>query len=250
VSAIAICSGKGSPGATFVAVNLAVAMARTHERVMLVDLDPSGGDIAAYLGLDPHRGLYPLLRMDRSVPEATAIAGEAEERFRVLAVGGFPVEASSESRDSLPDVMKQLREWDGELVVDLGRVTASTVQIAADADLVLVVARPDLVSVLGAERAMRALRDGGIAREGLKVIVSGADRRRPADVAEIATALRADVLAPLPFDRRAARRSLVAQTPVAKGRLVKAFGTLASTIAPGDRVESPPRSRDLIGVPA
>jgi MinD-like ATPase involved in chromosome partitioning or flagellar assembly len=250
VSAIAVCAGKGSPGATFVAVNLAVAMARTHERVMLVDLDPSGGDIAAYLGLDPHRGLYPLLRMDRAVPEATAIAGEAEERFRVLTVGGFPVEASSESRDSLPDVMKRLHEWDGELVVDLGRVTGNSAQIAAHADLVLVVVRPDLVSVLGAERAMRALQDGGIAREMVKVIVSGADRRRPADVAEIATALKADVLAPLPFDRRAARRSLVAQTPVGKGKLVKAFCAIASTLAPADGAEAPQGSRDLIGVSA
>lgn len=60
MTTIAVTSGKGSPGATFVAVNLAGAFARLGRDVALVDLDMSGGDIGAYLGLDPRKGLHAL----------------------------------------------------------------------------------------------------------------------------------------------------------------------------------------------
>lgn len=45
MSVIAVCSGKGSPGATFVAANLAAALSRANEEAVLLDLDPAGGDL-------------------------------------------------------------------------------------------------------------------------------------------------------------------------------------------------------------
>ncbi len=251
MSVVAVCSGKGSPGATFVAVNLAASLARTRERVMLVDADPAGGDIAAYLGLDPHRGLYPLLRMERGAFDASAILREAQERLGVLAVGGFPVEASAESCDALPALMERMGEHDSVVVADVGRVTVQTAGIAARADLVLLVVRPDLVSVLGAERALRALQDASSARGRVRLVVCGAERRRPGDLAEVSTALKVEVLGSVPFARREARKGLVQQAPVAKGRLVKAFRKLASNVLDSN---SEPRvdasSSDLVGVPA
>ncbi|MGH2659136.1 MAG: hypothetical protein ACRDHS_05560, partial [Actinomycetota bacterium] len=89
MSAIVVCSGKGSPGATFVAANLASAMARAKGAVLLLDLDPDGGDLCCYLRLDPRRGLYPLLRMEGSISETTRLLGEAEERSGFLVVCGF-----------------------------------------------------------------------------------------------------------------------------------------------------------------
>lgn len=250
MSAIAVCSGKGSPGATFVAVNLAVAMARTRERVMLIDLDPAGGDIAAYLGLGPKKGLYPLLQMERSLPDLAVIEREAEERLGVFAVGGFPVEATPESRVALPALLLRLRGYPGDVVADIGRVGEASAATASHADLVVLVVRPDLVSVLGAERALRALNQAGVARDKVRIFVSGAERRRPGDIAEVATALKVEVVGSIPFARKAARRSLVQQAPIAKGHLLKAFGELASTILGSETPDAAPASADLIGVPA
>lgn len=56
MNTIGVCSGKGSPGATFVAVNLAASLLAEDRDVLLIDLDPNGGDIAGYLGLDPRNG--------------------------------------------------------------------------------------------------------------------------------------------------------------------------------------------------
>lgn len=250
MSTIAVCSGKGSPGATFVSVNLAVAMARMRERVMLVDLDPAGGDVAAYLGLAPKKGLYPLLQMERSLPDAAAIEREAEERLGVVAVGGFPVEATPESRVALPGVLLRLRDFEGDVVADLGRIGESSAATALPADLVVVVVRPDLVSVLGAERALRVLREIGVARDKLRIFVSGVDRRRPGDIAEVAAALKVEVVGSIPFARKAARRSLVQQAPIAKGRVYKAFGDLASKLLGSEAPDAVPASADLIGAPA
>jgi Flp pilus assembly CpaE family ATPase len=217
VSAIAICAGKGSPGASFVAVNLASTMAREQD-VLLLDLDPSGGDVAAYLGLDPRRGMFPLMRLAGSSPTSVALLDEAERRHRLCVVGGFPDACSQTTADVLPSILQVARATKRLVIADIGRVSDTTARIAEVADLVLLVVRPDLVSVAGAERALRALTQAGI------------ERHRPADISEVATALRSPVLASLPLDRRAARTALIAQVSVAKGRITRAICDLATAI--------------------
>jgi len=230
VSVVAVCSGKGAPGATFCAVHLAAALARAGEEVLLLDLDPAGGDVAAYLGLDTRRGLYPLLRMDNGIPEPVALLAEAEERDGVRAVCGFPEpSALSTSVDLLARTIQGA--GDGRTVVcDLGRVSAESARVAARSDLILLVVRPDLVSVLGAERALRRLESEGVARERIAVVVAGAERRRPADLAEVSGALGLDVIGSTPINRRAARAVLQSQMPVRKGPLARAFLGLAKTV--------------------
>ena len=46
---VAVTGGKGGPGATTLAVGLAGAWAAAGQSVLLVDLDPAGGDVAAHL---------------------------------------------------------------------------------------------------------------------------------------------------------------------------------------------------------
>ncbi|MGH2727186.1 MAG: hypothetical protein ACRDKS_09440 [Actinomycetota bacterium] len=151
----------------------------------------------------------------------------------------------------MPTVMERLREHDSVVVADVGRVSVQTARIAARADRVLLVVRPDLVSVLGAERALRALQDAGGVRDRVRLVISGAERRRPGDLAEVSTALKVEVLGSIPFARREARKGLVQQAPVAKGRLVKAFQELASRVLGSTsepRVEA--SASDLVEVPA
>lgn len=228
MSVIGVCSGKGSPGATFVSVNLAAAMARGGNEVLLLDLDRTGGDLAAYLGLDPRRGLYPLLRMNGGVSEPDTLLREAEKRHGFLCLGGLPEDASADS-ESLSNVLRASREAGKAVIADLGRIESDSVGLARQADLALVVVRPDLVSVLGAERALRALR-ATCDPKRLRAVVTEIERRRPGDVKEVADAIRVPVLGSVPLHRRAARWTIVSQAPAAKGPLARAFSTIATSV--------------------
>jgi Flp pilus assembly CpaE family ATPase len=244
VSAILVCSGKGSPGATFAAVNLGAALGRAGEETILLDLDPAGGDVCCYLGLDPRRGLYPLLRMEGRVTGRERLLAEAEERSGFQVVAGFP-----DSSDlATPDVLREaLTVADGPgrtVIADIGRVSATNARLGAESELVLLVVRADLVSVLGAERALRHLETAGTKREQIGVVVSGHERRRPADLAEVGEALRLPVRGAVPLDRRGARKALVAQRPAATRRLMRSFDAMAKAVrddtskAPIDAVAS------------
>jgi Mrp family chromosome partitioning ATPase len=227
MSVIAASSGKGSPGATFVAVNLAAAMARTGEDVLLLDLDPSGGDVCCYLGLDPRRGLYPLLRMEGGIPGPERLLEEAEERAGFLAVCGFPEPSNLASSGMLLAAVQAGRGTGRTVLADLGRASEAAASVASRADRLLLVVRPDLVSVLGAERALRML-EPSIARGRIGAVLSGLERRRPGDRAEVGEALRLPIAGALPPDARGARKALLKQAPASTKRLRRAFDSLAA----------------------
>ncbi len=232
MSAIVVGSGKGSPGATFIAVNLTAALARAKQNVVLLDLDPAGGDLCCYLGLDPRRGLYPRLRMEGSVSGPSRLLAEAEERSGFHVVGGFPEASELASPDVLSAALAAASAQDRVIVADIGRVTTANAPVAAQAELVLLVVRADLVSVLGAERALRELEAAGTDREQIRAVVSCHERRRPADLAEVGEALRLPIVGTVPVDRRGARKALIAQRPAATRRLVRAFDALSKTARP------------------
>lgn len=250
MSVIAVCSGKGSPGATFVAVNLAGAMARVGEELLLLDLDPSGGDLCCYLGLDPRRGLYPLLRLEGGVPESHRLLGEAEERAGFLALSGLPEPCEFASSEVLAALARAARSTGRIVLADLGRGSKFVGPAAAMADRIILVARPDLVSVLGAERALRQLDAAGVNRDRIDLVVSGVERRRPGDLAEVEEALRLPVLGSVPFDRQGARKALLEQAPVRTRRLRRAFDALAGLMLRPQPAVSPRESAEAAGVTA
>jgi Flp pilus assembly CpaE family ATPase len=235
----AICSGKSSPGASFAAANLAAAMARAGRDVLLLDLDPSGGDQCCYLALDPRRGLYPLLRMEAGVPSPDRLLAEAEERAGFLAVSGFPEASDLATPEVITGILRAARATGRTVLADLGRASEAVASPVAAADHVILVVRPDLVSVLGAQRALRQIDAGGVSVERIGLLVSGIERRRPADLAEVKEALGLPILGSVPLDRRGARKALVQQTPAATRRLRKAFDALAGRALPGEGARSP-----------
>jgi MinD-like ATPase involved in chromosome partitioning or flagellar assembly len=228
LSAIVVCSGKGSPGGTFVAVNLAAASARTKEQVLLLDLDPAGGDLGCYLGLDSRRGLYPLLRMEGQVFGNARLVAEAQEVAGFEVVCGLPEPSDLASPDVLAGALDAAIASGRTVIADIGRICETNASIASRAGLVLLVVRADLPSVLGAERALRQLDAAGTARYRIATVVSAHERRRPGDLAEVEEALRLPVLGAVPLDRRAARKALISQAPVVGRRLRGTFDAMSA----------------------
>ncbi|MGH2703701.1 MAG: AAA family ATPase [Actinomycetota bacterium] len=229
MTCIAVCSGKGSPGATFVAVNLANALAKAGRRPVFLDLDPHGGDVAAYLGLDPRKGLWPLGLVGPGKYSPQALLGEIDERCGIRCIAGFP-RASDASAEVLHNILSSSSSRNHLVVADLGRVDERVAEVAAGADLILVVVRPDLVSTFGAERAREALLSAGANPSRMRLVTNAFEWRHAAEAAEVASAVGIASIAMIPLNRRGARRALEAQTPVGGRRLAKAFGELAGAV--------------------
>lgn len=229
MNSIAVCSGKGSPGATFVAVNLAYALQIVGRDVLLLDLDPNGGDIAGYLGLDPRKGLYPLSLIGRADYATEKLLGELEKRAGVACIAGFPNPAPLDAAH-LIQILESARQSERVVVADLGRVDSRSAAVGQEADLVVVVVRPDLISTHGAQRAKEALLSAGVHQSRLRLVVSGSSLRRAADVAEIDDIVEMPLLGMIPVARGAARRALQAQLPILKGRAPKAFAAITTRL--------------------
>ena len=84
---MAVTGGKGGPGATTLAVGLASAWAAAGHSVLLVDLDPAGGDVAVHLPVaDVRRGLAPLLGSPRLQLGPEAVVAESTQVTPTLRV--------------------------------------------------------------------------------------------------------------------------------------------------------------------
>ena len=80
VRVIAITSGKGGVGKSNVTVNLAVSLAQTGERVMIMDADMGLANIDVLLGLNPQLNLSHVINGECSLEE-TIVEGPSGIRI-------------------------------------------------------------------------------------------------------------------------------------------------------------------------
>lgn len=83
---IAVTGGKGGVGKTTVVANLAVAMAKRRQRVIVLDADLGLANIDVLLGLNPRYTLLHVLRRERQITEVT-VPGPAGVQIIPAATG-------------------------------------------------------------------------------------------------------------------------------------------------------------------
>jgi Mrp family chromosome partitioning ATPase len=208
VPLIALASVKSSPGATTTA--LALASAWKAERRLLLEADPSGGDLGLWLGLPADSGLAGLAAMARHAYEADLPWRHARELaggiHLVTAPAGAEQAAACVAALAAAGLPQQLAAGDEPALADCGRLYPGSpaLAVAAAAAVTLLVVRPQV-----SELAHLEARIGGLEQAGLRLaLVLVPDSRRPpaedsypAD--EIAAALGVPVQATLPSDPKA-----------------------------------------------
>jgi len=239
---VAVVSGKGAPGKTTVAIGLAAALVERRRQVVLIDADLWGGNVGAYLDLDPRRGLFALAYGKDASP--VEWAGHVEEELQegpgFMVLGGIEraEQRSSISSDVMTAAIAALRSAFDDVVIDAGCAIAGTVSPATDALLrqaerILVVSEADLVAVWNARAALRYLREGlGVESEAIGIVLNRREGREHYDTEEVERALGAPVLAALPEDRKAARRAVNDQVPLTTvgGHAARELRRLASRL--------------------
>lgn len=167
---IAIASGKGGVGKTFIAIGLAQALAERGHAVTLVDGDVGLANVDVQLGLDPQCNLGDVLAGRRTL-KATLMRHSAG--FDVL-----PGHSGAPGLDAaaLGRFLVLLRGMPGQLVVlDLGAgIGAAQRGLAAASDLLIVVANEEPTSLTDAYAVLKLhRRDAPQGRAGLLVNMAG-----------------------------------------------------------------------------
>ena len=165
---IAIASGKGGVGKTWLAITLSQALAQAGRRVVLMDADLGLANADVQLGLNPARDIAAVLR-DGAAPETAAMALPAG--FHLLpgrSGSGALAGLAGAALDRATALPKRLAARWQEVVVDVGAgVEPPQRRMAAQADLLLVVATEEPTSLTDAYAVLKLFsRDapGGDAR--------------------------------------------------------------------------------------
>lgn len=145
---IAIASGKGGVGKTWLAISLSQALAREGERVLLVDGDFGLANADVQLGLDPRRDLADVLTGRATVAEAAVAHAAGFDVLPGRSGSGALAALDGAGLNRLLVALAEARLGWPLVVLDLGAgLDPSVRRLAAAAETLLVVATDEPTSL-------------------------------------------------------------------------------------------------------
>ena len=173
---LAVTSGKGGVGKTFVSANLAAALAKRGHKVLVLDADLGLANLDVVLNLYPKITLHDVFTGKATLEEAIL---PAPGGFSVLLAGSGMVEYSrltSEVRNEFLRVMNSLVPNYDVVILDTGAGISDVVLFAVSlASEVLMVATPEPTSLTDAYATIKVL-VGQQQRQTVRVIINQATR--------------------------------------------------------------------------
>lgn len=155
---ITVTSGKGGVGKTNLTVNLAIALARMNQRVIIFDADLGLANVDVLLGLNPRYNLYDHLYKDVPIEDTLL---DAPGDIRVISGGSGFLELaslSSRQRSSLLDSISKLNNLADFIFIDTGAgISKDVLAFCAAADEVLMVVTPEPTSLADAYGLIKVL---------------------------------------------------------------------------------------------
>lgn len=222
---------KGGAGATIVATNVAVGLAR-RDTCLFVDLHPEGGDADLLLGVPPAGSwieLLPVLRGLRPDHISRVLTRHPSGLDMLLAPAAAARPVDRGEIHTLIASLSRVYPW---VVLD-GPMRAPEIveTVLRLSSFVLLVTTPDPVALRRTDRMRERIPEDLRRRTGVVVNQSGDDHRLSA--VEIASALGLPVVAVIPADPVAAGKQLFFGEPVVgdeQGRMGRALVGLAETL--------------------
>lgn len=173
---IAVTSGKGGVGKTFVSANLAAALARRGYRVLVLDADLGLANLDVVLNLHPKITLHDVFTGKAKLDEAIL---QAPGGFSVLLAGSGMVEYSrltAEVRDEFLQIVSSLVPRFDVVLMDTGAGISDVVLFAVSlASEVLMVATPEPTSLTDAYATIKVL-VGQQQRQTVRLVVNQSTR--------------------------------------------------------------------------
>jgi flagellar biosynthesis protein FlhG len=177
MSILAIASGKGGVGKTWLAITLSHALARAGRRVLLFDADLGLANVDIQLGLTPEADISAVIA--GRIPLADAVLRH-DGGFDILpgrsGTGTLAALAPAALEKVLGSLRALARSYDA-VVLDLGAGLEPTVQrLAAFADMLLVVATEEPTSLTDAYAVLK-LHAAAAPAAAARIVVNQAPNR-------------------------------------------------------------------------
>jgi len=206
---IVFFSTKGGVGKTLITANLAVSLARDYnQRVCLIDLDLQAvGDMARMLDLVPQKTLADLINIMKHHPESFK-----KEEFLIKTSWGVdflsgvlrPQQAFYLEVDKIKEVFKLLDKDYEYILVDIGRgFSEISVNVLNQANLILLVLSPDILSIYQTKWALDTLQFLHFPLQMIKIVLNRAGSVSGISWQEVKTTLPVEIVCFLPSEGRA-----------------------------------------------
>jgi pilus assembly protein CpaE len=202
---VVVFSTKGGCGTSFVASNLAVALAeRVPEGVGLVDLALSSGDLSIMLQLLPAWSVYDAA-LQGSRLDHDALRGfltEHESGVRLLAAPNDPAVAEQVTAEAVQHLLGLLRTLFPVTIVDTPAYFSDQVLAAIDvADELVLVTSLDVPAIKNLKLALQTLEALHVGRDRIRIVLNRADSSVGLRVAEVERSLGTEVDISIPSSR-------------------------------------------------
>jgi len=214
---ISVVGSKGGVGTTLLACNLAAELSPV-QRVCLVDLDFSMGDVAAFLDLQPKSSLQDLMTSATRL-DTRMLTGSVSVHPSKVHVLAQPVELISDdsiSGEHVLQVLTVVADTYQFAVADCGcRIDEATLTTTAVSDLILLVCNPDVPSVKNAWRRLQLMERQGIEKGIVRLVVNKWRKGTELSLNDIEKSLGIPVAATVSFDEE------ICHTAINAGRLLR-----------------------------
>lgn len=167
---------KGGCGATTLAVNSAIEIARvTKKPAIIVDLHPFIGEVALFLGLRPRFSVVDAIdnlhRLDQQFMQELVV--KHKTGLDVLAGSDQPDRPGPADVPGVEHLLQTLSRAYDYIVIDAGSISMPCSEIAVSAaDTIYVVANPDVASVRNTHRVASRIEQLGAGKERLRILLN------------------------------------------------------------------------------
>lgn len=251
---LTLVSSKGGSGTTFIAVNLAYALASiAQKRTLLIDLNLQFGDAALFVSdAKPPATMADLCeqigRLDAQLLDSSLI--HAAPNFDVLAASSDPDPDDRIRPDHVAAILALAKNQYDFVLLDAGRqINALTIRALDSSDLIFPVLQQSLPFIRNGQRMLDMFSTLGYRKESIRQILNRHDDAGALSQAELERSLGTRVAHQIPNNFEIANESVNQGEPVLKiarsSNLAKGFVRMVQSLTEAPIAASPGLIRRL-----